>query len=170
MQVPAKSPHTAMITKICPRCRAKVPTGQMCGCVKRDRTNPLGEYSAEIKKFYLTDDWIRARNKCISACFGLDIISLFIERKIEYGFTVHHIVPITKDYSKRLIQSNLIYLTESHHRSIHRLYEAEYELTVEMLITISQYAEEVLASSGGISKCFDDFIIDRRYRDIREKL
>lgn len=170
MQVPAKSPHTAMITKICPRCRAKVPTGQMCGCVKRDRTNPLGEYSAEIKKFYLSDDWNRARNKCIFNCFGLDLISVFVEKKIEYGFTVHHIVPLTKDYSKRLMQSNLIYLTESHHRSIHRLYDAEYQETVEALKTLSEYAREVLGTSGGMPKCFDNLKMNRCGSFLFEKL
>lgn len=144
-----------MISKICPRCGKKVPTGTACGCCKRDRVNPLGDYNADVKAFYLSKEWEKARNKCISACFGLDLISVFCEQKIEYGFTVHHIVPLINDYRLRLQQSNLIYLTEAHHRAIHRLYEAEYQETVEALKTFSKLAREALAAPGGMLKTFD---------------
>ncbi|WP_296691654.1 hypothetical protein [Ruminococcus sp.] len=143
------------ILKICPRCGAKISTGKACGCYKRDRVNPLSSYSKDVKAFYLTNEWEKARNKCIFACFGLDLISLFIEQKIEYGFTVHHIVPLINDYRLRLQQSNLIYLTEAHHRAVHRLYEAEYQETVEALKTFSELAREALATPGGMLKTFD---------------
>lgn len=81
--------------------------------------------------------------------------------KIEYGFTVHHIVPLINDYSKRLQQSNLIYLTESHHRLIHRLYDAEYQETVEALKTFSELAREALATPGGMLKTFGDLKMNR---------
>jgi len=144
-----------MLSKICSRCGRKLQVGEACSCYKRDRVNPLGAYNAEIKKFYLTADWEKARNKCISSCFGLDLISLFCEKKIEYGFTVHHIVPLINDYRLRLQQSNLIYLTEAHHRAVHRLYEAEYQETVEALKTFSELAREALATPGGMLKTFD---------------
>lgn len=169
-KVRARLHQRTMISKICTHCGKRIQTGRACSCYKSSKINPLSSYSKEIKAFYLTDEWDSARNMCISSCFGLDIISLFIENKIEYGFTVHHIVPLIKDYSKRLSQSNLIYVTESHHRRLHRLYDAEYYETVEALKTLSEYAREVFESSGGKPKCFDLLKVDRCGNFLFEKL
>ena len=136
-------------------------TGKACDCYKRDRISAASKYSKEIKSFYKTNDWERARNRCINSCFGLDLISFFCERKIEYGYTVHHIVPLVNDYSKRLQQSNLIYLTESHHRLIHKLYEADYQKAIEELQKFSVMAREAFCHPGGISKTFV-FLTDDR--------
>jgi hypothetical protein len=159
-----------MLSKLCPNCGKKIGIGKVCGCRKNDRVGTLSKYSAEIKRFYTTNEWEKARNICISKCFGLDLISLFLEKKIEYGFTVHHIVPLINDYSKRLLQSNLIYLTESHHRLVHMLYDADYQTTVEALKNFSDTAREALAYPGGISETFDLLKDDRCGSFLFEKL
>ncbi len=51
----------------------------------------------------------------------LDIYDLYVNQVIRYGRTLHHIVPIKEDWTKRLDESNLIYLTDSNHQIIHEL-------------------------------------------------
>ena len=106
-----------MIAKYCDRCHKRLKIGEKCECAYRTSHKVCKE-----DDFYYTSDWHKARADCIRLCCGLDLYSLS-QGKIEYGYTVHHIVPVDKDPALRLVQSNLIYLTESNHRSIHSAYE-----------------------------------------------
>ena len=54
----------------------------------------------------------------------MDIISYFEDREIVYGETVHHIVPVKEDWSRRYAVDNLIYLTEQHHQQVHESMKA----------------------------------------------
>ena len=101
--------------------------------VKFDYSLKENKYTKDDKKFYKSSDWLKARDKCIQRCCGIDLYSYFVLHRIEYGQTVHHIVPLLDNYSLRLSQDNLIYLTESNHRTIHKLYESEYLETVKSL-------------------------------------
>lgn len=64
----------------------------------------------------------------------MDIYSYYILQRIEYGHTVHHIVPIKEDWSKRLDVNNLIYLTESNHQAIHQLLEKQGKTTLSLIL------------------------------------
>lgn len=123
-----------MIIKRCDYCGRNNPIGKQCSCLHSiSKSKSENKYTKEDKKFYKSSDWLKARDKCIQLCCGIDLYSYFILHRIEYGQTVHHIVPLLDDYSLRLSQDNLIYLTESNHRTIHRLYESEYLKTTEIL-------------------------------------
>ncbi len=125
-----------MLSKFCSRCGRKIPIGSgSCKCAAGKQRAPArqGKYTDVDKAFYHTAEWELARDECIRRCFGLDLYSLFVLHRIEYGFTVHHIVPLIDNHSLRKTQSNLIYLTESNHRNIHKLYESDYEGTAELL-------------------------------------
>lgn len=127
-----------MISKRCNRCGKRVQIGKSCTCMHKNKykTTAADKYSVDDKKFYLSSEWQKARSKCISSCYGLDLYSYYVLHKIEYGQTVHHIVPLLDDYSQRLSQENLIYLTESNHRLIHALYQSEYNNTCKLLKSI----------------------------------
>lgn len=137
-----------MISKRCGRCGKRIPIGAKCNCYSAERHKPAAtdKYDVDIKQFYSTEDWSKARSICIANCFGLDLYSLFVLEKIEYGFTVHHITPLIDDYSQRIAQYNLIYLTESNHRLIHSLYETNYGETSELLRSLLQKFSNFLAS------------------------
>ncbi|MBP3380690.1 MAG: hypothetical protein J6K77_07515 [Ruminococcus sp.] len=124
-----------MLSKRCNRCGRRVAVGRQCNCYVPHIYKPAStdKYTDELKRFYHTADWLTARDECISRCYGIDIYSLFERGVIEYGFTVHHIIPLTDDYSRRLDPGNLIYLTESNHRLIHKLYQTEREQTIGKL-------------------------------------
>lgn len=124
-----------MLSKQCPRCGKRIPIGSQCKCVSRLKYKPCksDKYNSEVKRFYHTAEWQKARAACIARCHGIDLYSFYVLRKIEYGQTAHHIVPLVEDYSQRLNLDNLIYLTESNHRIIHELYKTDYERTAKML-------------------------------------
>lgn len=133
-----------MISKQCARCGKRIRIGAGCGCVTSKRHAPTGsdQYSDAVKVFYHTKEWERARDACIHQCHGLDLYSLFVLRKIEYGHTVHHIIPLIDNYALRISQSNLIYLTESNHRILHKLYETDYAGTTALLQSLKiRFAE-----------------------------
>lgn len=135
-----------MISKRCDRCGKRIAVGQDCGCrlTKQKRMN--NELAEKDKSFYNTNEWNTARLECIKRCHGIDLYSLFVLNKIEYGFTVHHIVPLDDDYSLRKTQSNLIYLTESNHQTVHRLYDGRYFETIDLLRSLLQR----FAEAGGV--------------------
>lgn len=92
-----------MLSKFCDRCHKRLNIGEQCKCT-------LSKYQKDTEDFYRTSSWLKVRDHCIELCCGLDLYSLFVYKTIEYGRTVHHIVPLKKDESLALEQSNLIYL------------------------------------------------------------
>lgn len=123
------------IYKRCSRCGKRLAPMQACDCSSKR----YKEYKPnDISEFYNSRQWHRARELAIEYCFGLDVFSLYHNR-IEYGQTVHHIEPVGICYSKRLKQDNLIYLTESNHRLIHKMLDENYPQTVALLTEIRRW-------------------------------
>ncbi len=124
------------IYKRCDRCRRRLPIGTRCKCGNK-RYKDEARYGDEtIKKFYLSVEWKSKRNKAIATYNHLDIYDLYIHNTIRYGRTVHHIVPVKDDWSRRLDDDNLIYLTDSNHQHIHeqmRKGEKERESMIRLL-------------------------------------
>lgn len=148
-----------MILTHCSRCHKRIAVGTQCPCYERTRAKGKGN-RLDLDSFYNSSEWRAVRSAAIAKTYGLDIYSLYVENKIEYGFTVHHIVPLEDDYSKRSDQSNLIYLSESHHRQIHELYKTDFTNAARMLSDLlEKFAKDfgndrVLNPIGGISKTF----------------
>lgn len=136
-----------MLSKFCDRCHKRLNIGEQCKCT-------LSKYQKDTEDFYRTSSWLKVRDHCIELCCGLDLYSLFVYKTIEYGRTVHHIVPLKKDESLALEQSNLIYLTDSNHALIHSMYKSgQYKQTIELLRKIkAQFVEGV----GLYEKLFSD--------------
>ena len=143
-----------MIYKRCPRCRKRIPSGTECDCIKKrhkeyDRTGRNRKTDA----FYHSDDWCRMRAMAEARYMGMDIYSYYVLGKMEYGHSVHHIIPIKDDWSLRLNLDNLIYLTEKNHQKIHVLLNGEQrEETIELLQNlVKRFKDEFdIADQGGI--------------------
>ena len=89
--------------------------------------------------FYRSLFWERAREQCISDCCGLDLYALFVQRRIELGGTVHHIMPLDDYPQLRLEQDNLICISEANHRLVHSLYsEGKFRETSALLRDIKR--------------------------------
>ena len=123
-----------MLIKYCDHCHKRLNVGETCCCTLKQKNK---EYFSD--DFYRSAIWNKAREICIEQCCGLDLYSLYINHSIEYGFTVHHIIPLDDEPKLKLAQSNLIYLTESDHRLIHSMYDnGKYDETVSLLRRIKK--------------------------------
>ena len=111
-----------MIIKRCPRCGGMVQVGASCGCRQARYREEDRCKSPEIVTFYRSVEWRRAKQSVIQRYNGLDLYSLYHLHLIEYGFIVHHIIPLEERWDLRLDPNNLIYVTASNHQKIHDLY------------------------------------------------
>ncbi|MBP1889798.1 5-methylcytosine-specific restriction endonuclease McrA [Clostridium moniliforme] len=80
------------------------------------------EEQKKFQKFYSSKQWKCIRELAINDTLGIDIINYYKFNRITAGKIVHHIVELNEDYSKRLNRDNLIYLTESNHKFVHKEY------------------------------------------------
>lgn len=138
------------IYKICGRCNQMIPSGTTCKCYASYRKRRYKEYDIsrgenKYTQFYKTKEWLMIRDKAISFYDGLDIYSYYKLHLIEYGRTMHHIVEMKEDWAKRLDLDNLIFLTESNHRIIHKRMQEENKEMVrkELKELIKRWKEEM---------------------------
>ena len=136
------------IYKRCSRCGKRMPAGAICGCQKR-RYQEEDKYTKDdkYKLFYKSRSWNRARDIAIDFYGGLDIYSLYVLGRMEYGQTVHHIIPLKECWERRTDVSNLIYLTESNHQIIHNIMiqgETQKQEVISLLLSlVERYRQEM---------------------------
>lgn len=68
----------------------------------------------------------------------LDIYDLYVSDVISYGRTMHHIVPLKDDWSKRFEDTNLIYLTDSNHQVLHDIMRKSEEDKKSVISTLQR--------------------------------
>lgn len=135
------------ILKMCNRCNKVLAYSKVCECYARYQQYDVDRQDKH--SFYKTKEWNAIRKKVIYLCNSIDIYSYYNDNKIEYGRTVHHIVPITEDWSKRLDIDNLIYLTESNHRKIHeRMNQRKEEVEKELRELKVKWKKEITDVGG----------------------
>ena len=116
-----------MIFKRCPRCNARVKTGEACGCVRRDE-----RVLTSLELQYKTARWARLRKHIISLYDGLDPYALS-KGRIEKGDYVHHIIPAKDDPSLFWTVSNLIPLSRRSHDEVHAAYHKDKDSMIRLL-------------------------------------
>lgn len=84
-------------------------------------------------EFYNSKEWIKTREYILGKYKGLDLYAFFIDKKIIYATTVHHIEELKENWSKRLDIGNLIPLSTSSHNRIHKMYEKDKQRTQKQL-------------------------------------
>lgn len=80
--------------------------------------NKKQNYHSRYSQFYNSKEWHDLRNFKWQESNGLCEMCLK-ENIIRKGREVHHIIPIEKDWSKRLDYENLILLCPDHHNEAH---------------------------------------------------
>jgi hypothetical protein len=123
------------IYKRCCRCNKRLLEGTTCECSKkRYKEYDKDKVNTREKKFYSSGSWDKCKIKAKDRFNGMDIYSLYVSNKVEYGQTVHHIEPIKENWNRRLDIENLIYLTESNHRLLHnRMDNGEHDQVINEL-------------------------------------
>ncbi len=75
------------------------------------------------KRFYNSAEWKAARAQALARDSNIDIYLYIMEGRIEPADTVHHIVELMEDFSKRCDLNNLISVSESTHNMISTAYK-----------------------------------------------
>ena len=95
-------------------------------------------------QFYNTTAWTKLRNYIVNSYLNMSVYSYYIEGKIVQADTVHHIVEVREDWSKRLNKFNLIPLTRKEHQLIHNRIEREgsENIRLELEDMVKKFREE----------------------------
>ena len=77
----------------------------------------------KAKDFYNSAEWKSARARALARDANIDIYLYIMKGRIVAADTVHHIIELMEDYSKRCDLSNLISISESTHSMISKAYK-----------------------------------------------
>jgi len=137
------------IVKRCSRCNKRIPSGSKCDCKqKRYKEYDKDKKTSKESQFYKTAEWLAAREKAIYNCGGMDLYSLYVLKRIEYGQTVHHIEPLEERWELRVDGGNLIYLTESNHRVLHNAMKESPQRKAEIQALLKSILDQHMATIG----------------------
>lgn len=136
------------LTKYC-RCGKQIPIRQKCceeciGYYQKQMSKYQKKYDRSKRvnaEFYHSSEWITLRQMVLSKANGLDLYEYYINHKITRADTVHHIVEIREDNARALDITNLIPLSSSNHRKIHKMYFKKKKETQEILFNILKQAK-----------------------------
>lgn len=137
------------IYKRCSRCGKRLPSGQKCPCLK-ERHQEYDRYSRDkkTKDFYGSREWERARDAALEADGGIDVYLYITTGEILLADTVHHIVPLKDDWSRRGDISNLMSLNHDTHSMIEQMYRKDKEKTIHILKEILKEFRETRRAGG----------------------
>lgn len=147
-----------MLLHMC-RCGRLIPqTIRLCEeCEAKDgqRYKDYNEHRRDNKTaaFYVSREWRQMRPRVLSAYDFVDLYALHVLREIRRADTVHHIVEITEDWTRRLDTLNLFPMASSTHNTIHTLYDRDEATKAATQATLRQLLE---AERGrvGVAKLF----------------
>lgn len=103
-------------------------------------------------EFYHSGPWIETREYILRKYKGLDLYAFFIEKKILYADTVHHIEELNENWSKRLDIDNLIPLSNSTHNVIHAMYKKDKSRTQKLLLSLLEKWTNEYEGQGEVRK------------------
>lgn len=99
-----------MIYTICGGCGREIPKGEKCTVCSKERYKTYNKYkrNSESARFYNSLEWKRLRDYVYKKFNHLCLMCLIDDSKINKADTIHHIIPISDDWNKRLVLDNLI--------------------------------------------------------------
>ena len=135
-----------MLLKVCSHCGKKIPVTEKCECAIKREKERMARYKEQYTEqqreaykkynmfkrdkkkqaFYNSPAWLRIRESVLAKANGMDEYE-FSQGYIVPANTVHHIVPIGKDWDRRLDITNLIALNRKTHKFVHLEYDANEE-------------------------------------------
>mgnify|MGYP000101283189 CR=1 FL=1 len=128
------------LQKICPRCRSAIIPAQdkLCTRCAEHKSIRHMEYDAfrrdkKCQAFYHSKEWTDMRNFIIETYGDIDVYMMHVYGIAIPATTVHHIVPLQEDWSRRLDPDNLIQVAHETHSAIHKLYQVKKRKTQRLL-------------------------------------
>lgn len=96
-----------------------------------------------FERFRHSKEWSVIRQSVIDRDNGLDQYALYTTGKLIPGTSVHHIIQLADDWSRRLDMSNLILLSEQTHGEIEKIYHTKDKYAMqEVLFSILKHNTE----------------------------
>lgn len=113
--------------KMCPKCRRIINiSDKFCSKCTEKVKSRYKDYDknrdSKAVKFYNSYEWKNTRERMINLDNSICVVCLAREGSITIAETVHHIVELKEDYSKRCSKDNLISVCNSCHKKIHDSY------------------------------------------------
>ena len=133
-----------MIYKHCSRCGRRLRVGETCSCQTAYKKN-YNKFNRDkaFERFRHSKEWLRIRQAVIDRDDGIDQYALRTTGKLIPGTSVHHIIPLADDWSRRLDMSNLILLSEQTHGEIEKIYHTKDKSAMqEVLFSILKHNTE----------------------------
>ncbi len=148
--------------KYCARCGcSKLIDITKTYCKEHERTN--AERNAEYdrkqrdkkaKAFYNSTEWQTARAAALARDTGIDVYLYMTEGAAVPATTVHHIVELREDYSKRSALDNLISVSEATHEGVIRQAYGRPETKREMQRKLRKAVKNYQKVAGGRNEVF----------------
>lgn len=101
------------------------------------------------KAFYNSSEWKATRARVLARDTGIDIYLYITEGRVVPADTVHHIVELMEDYSKRCDLDNLISISEATHSMISKAYKDEIK-KAQMQQTLRECISEYKKKACGV--------------------
>lgn len=142
-----------MITKQCSFCGKWIPVDQTCSCraavMKKRNRERHKDYDThrrdrEAASFYQSREWKDKRKAVLNLDQGIDVYMYMTDGIIIPADTVHHIVPLRDDWSKRLDRDNLMSVASSTHGRIEDEYKrlGKHEMERRLTEMLRRYRKE----------------------------
>lgn len=141
------------IYKRCSRCGKRLPSGTKCECLKK-RHHEYDKYSRDkkAKDYYGSKEWDVTRVHILELDEGIDVYLFMTTGEIVIADTVHHIIPLRDDWTKRADEDNLMSLNHDTHSMIEKMYKKNKE---EMIKTLTEMLSRYRKQKGqGVSEKF----------------
>ena len=86
----------------------------------------------------------------------IDLYAYYHDGKLVPATMVHHIIPVSKDYTKRLDRDNLIPLSDKRHGIVHKqMKEGSEEEIIQLLLEYKEkWMKKENSEVGGVVKLF----------------
>ena len=124
------------IYKRCGRCGARISEGAGCPCLKQRHSDyDKLRRDRKSKQFYGSKEWQDAKGAVLHRD-GVDVYEYITSGKVLAPDTVHHIIPLRDDWSKRVDMHNLISLHRDTHSKIEQAYKKDKEAMIAKLSAV----------------------------------
>ena len=126
--------------KMCAECEKKYQEQQKDSNLRYDK------YKRDRRStdFYHSTQWVQLRTVMLNKFNYIDVYEYIVNHRIVQATTVHHIIPIKEDWSRRLDVSNLIPVSEKTHNKLHGMYKYQKQKTQEKLFkAMKEYMETI---------------------------
>ena len=153
------------IYKRCCKCGKRIPSGTTCECIKkirwqqkkeRDKDYDMNRRDKARAAFYKTKAWIITKEDTLARYMYIDLYAYYHDGKIIPATMVHHIVPLSKDFTRGLDPENLIPLSDKSHAVLHKeMREGKEEEIIRVLLGYKEkWKKKENSEIGGAVKLF----------------